>query len=134
MSAPAIESSARVLDLDVPGETLETLKVSTRSNPNSVAGAMAGVVRSSGVVLVQVVGAGALNQAVKAIAIARGYVAAGGIDLVCIPTFAEVEIDGQRRTAIRLQIGHRSYVDGSAHGDGAIDIPTDVAAAVPDPR
>ncbi len=86
---------------------------------------MAGVVRSSGVVMVQVVGAGALNQAVKAIAIARGYVASGGIDLVCVPTFAEVEIDGQRRTAIRLQIGHRSYVS-----DGATDIP----AAVPAPR
>jgi len=82
--------------------------VSTRSNPNSVAGAMAGVVRSSGGVLVQVVGAGALNQAIKAIAIARGYVAAGGIDLVCVPTFAEVEIDGERRTAIRLRIQDRA--------------------------
>jgi stage V sporulation protein S len=86
---------------------LETLKVSTRSNPNSVAGAMAGVVRSSGSVLVQVVGAGALNQAIKAMAIARGFVAAGGIDLVCVPTFAEVEIDGERRTAIRLRIEDR---------------------------
>lgn len=86
---------------------METLKVSTRSNPNSVAGAIAGVVRSSGVVLVQVVGAGALNQAIKAVAIARGYVAAGGIDLVCVPTFAEVEIDGERRTAIRLRIQDR---------------------------
>lgn len=82
--------------------------MSTRSNPNSVAGAMAGVVRTSGAVMVQVVGAGALNQAVKAIAIARGYVAAGGIDLVCIPTFAEVEIDGERRTAIRLRIEDRN--------------------------
>lgn len=81
--------------------------MSTRSNPNAVAGAMAGVVRSSGAVLVQVVGAGALNQAIKAIAIARGYVAAGGIDLVCVPTFAEVEIEGERRTAIRLSIHDR---------------------------
>ncbi len=88
--------------------------MSTRSNPNSVAGAMAGVVRSSGGVFVQVVGAGALNQAIKAIAIARGYVAAGGIDLVCVPTFAEVEIDGERRTAIRLEIQDRSQVDGDA--------------------
>ncbi|QXC62508.1 stage V sporulation protein S [Aquihabitans sp. G128] len=102
---------------------METLKVSTRSNPNSVAGAMAGVVRSSGGVLVQVVGAGALNQAIKAIAIARGYVAAGGIDLVCVPTFAEVEIDGERRTAIRLRIQDRAIA-----GD-ATEAQMDAAAA-----
>lgn len=83
------------------------LKVSSKSNPNSVAGAMAGVVRETGGVEVQVVGAGALNQAIKALAIARGYVAAGGIDLVCVPNFADIEIDGERRTAIRLVIGDR---------------------------
>src|SRR4051812_18166891 len=87
---------------------METLKVSTRSNPNSVAGAMAGAVRQAGSVEVQVVGAGALNQAIKAVAIARGYVVASGIDLVCIPTFADIEIDGERRTAIRLSIEDRS--------------------------
>jgi stage V sporulation protein S len=86
---------------------MEQLKVSTRSNPNSVAGAMAGVLRQVGSVEVQVVGAGALNQAIKAMAIARGYVAASGIDLVCIPTFADIEIDGERRTAIRLVIEDR---------------------------
>jgi stage V sporulation protein S len=86
---------------------MEQLKVSTKSNPNSVAGAMAGVLRQQGVVEVQVVGAGALNQAVKAVAIARGYVAAGGIDLVCVPSFADIEIDGERRTAIRLVIEDR---------------------------
>jgi stage V sporulation protein S len=89
------------------GEDHEVLKVSSRSNPNSVAGAMAGVIRSSGAVEVQVVGAGALNQAVKALAIARGYVAPAGIDLVCVPTFADIEIDGERRTAIRLCIEDR---------------------------
>ena len=88
---------------------LETLKVSTRSNPNAVAGAMAGAVRQAGAVEVQVVGAGALNQAVKAVAIARGYVEAAGIDLVCIPTFADIEIDGERRTAIRLSVEDRSH-------------------------
>ena len=93
---------------------METLKVSTRSNPNAVAGAMAGVVRSDGGVLVQVVGAGALNQAVKAVAIARGYVASGGIDLVCVPTFAEVQIDGETRTAIRLRIQDRSLASAPA--------------------
>jgi len=88
---------------------VETLKVSTRSNPNSVAGAVAGAVRQSGGVEIQVVGAGALNQAVKAVAIARGYVAAAGIDLVCVPTFADIEIDGERRTAIRLSVEDRAH-------------------------
>ena len=88
---------------------METLKVSTKSSPNAVAGAMAGVLRSDGEVVVQVVGAGALNQAVKAIAIARGYVEASGIDLVCVPTFADIEIDGERRTAIRLCIEDREH-------------------------
>jgi stage V sporulation protein S len=86
---------------------MEQLKVSTKSNPNSVAGAMAGVLRQHGAVEVQVVGAGALNQAIKAVAIARGYVASGGIDLVCVPSFADIEIDGERRTAIRLVIEDR---------------------------
>ncbi len=85
----------------------ETLKVSTKSNPSSVAGAMAGVIRQSGAVQVQVVGAGALNQAVKAVAIARGYLAASGLDLVCVPTFADIVIDGEPRTAIRLRIEDR---------------------------
>ncbi|MEY2433974.1 MAG: stage sporulation protein [Acidimicrobiaceae bacterium] len=93
---------------------METLKVSTKSNPNSVAGAMAGAVRQAGAVEVQVVGAGALNQAIKAVAIARGYVAPAGIDLICIPTFADILIDGERRTAIRLAIEDRARVQGEA--------------------
>ena len=88
---------------------VEVLKVSSKSNPNSVAGALAGVLRQSGAVEVQVVGAGALNQAVKAIAIARGFVTPSNIDLVCIPTFADIEIDGQSRTAIRLAVEDRSH-------------------------
>jgi len=87
---------------------VEVLKVSSRSNPNSVAGALAGVLRQCGAVEIQVVGAGALNQAVKAIAIARGFVAPSNIDLVCIPTFADIEIDGEGRTAIRLAVQDRS--------------------------
>jgi stage V sporulation protein S len=83
---------------------IEVLKVSSKSNPNSVAGALAGVVRSSGSVEVQVVGAGALNQAVKALAIARGYMATAGLDLSCRPTFADIQIDGESRTAIRLLV------------------------------
>jgi stage V sporulation protein S len=86
---------------------VEVLKVSGKSNPNSVAGALAGVLRQAGAVDVQVVGAGALNQAIKAIAIARGFVAPSNIDLVCIPTFADIQIDGQSRTAIRLAVENR---------------------------
>jgi stage V sporulation protein S len=83
------------------------LKVSSRSNPNAVAGAFAGVVREHGRVEVQVVGAGALNQAIKAVAIARSMLGAQGIDLVCVPTFAEIEIDGQPRTAMQLLVERR---------------------------
>ena len=83
------------------------LKVSSKSNPNSVAGAVAGVVRERGSVDVQVIGAGALNQAIKAVAIARGFLASSEIDLVCVPSFADIEIDGEGRTAIRLSVHDR---------------------------
>jgi stage V sporulation protein S len=86
---------------------MEILKVSTKSSPNSVAGALAGVVREKGSAELQAVGAGALNQAVKAVAIARGYVAPSGIDLVCIPAFTDIYIDGEERTAIKLIIQTR---------------------------
>ena len=100
---------------------MEILKVSSKSNPNSCAGAMAGVVRQDGAVEVQVVGAGALNQAIKAVAIARGYVAASGIDLVCVPTFADIEIDGENRTAIRLLIEDRKHRHVDPVPDPAIE-------------
>ena len=87
---------------------MDVLKVSSKSSPSSVAGAMAGVVRQYGAVEVQVVGAGALNQAIKAVAIARGYLAPSGIDIVCVPTFVDVEIDGESRTALRLLIEDRA--------------------------
>ncbi len=83
---------------------VEVLKVSSKSNPNSVAGALAGVVRVAGVVEIQVVGAGALNQAIKAVAIARGYMATAGQDLNCRPTFTDIRIEGESRTAIRLEV------------------------------
>jgi stage V sporulation protein S len=86
---------------------MEILKVSTKSSPNSVAGALAGVVREKGSAELQAVGAGALNQAVKAVAIARGFVAPSGIDLVCIPAFTDIYIDGEERTAIKLIIQAR---------------------------
>jgi stage V sporulation protein S len=69
---------------------------------------MAGIVRQGGTAEVQVVGAGALNQAIKAVAIARGFVADTGLDLVCVPAFSEVEIDGEKRTALRLMVDDRT--------------------------
>ena len=86
---------------------MEILKVSARSNPNSVAGALAGVLREKGGAEIQAIGAGALNQAVKAIAIARGFVAPGGIDLVWVPAFTDIEIEGEERTAIKLIVEPR---------------------------
>lgn len=83
---------------------MQTLRVSAKSKPNTVAGAVAGVIRDQGTVEVQTVGAGALNQAVKAIAIARGFLTPAGIDLVCIPSFSNIEIDGNERTAIKLLV------------------------------
>ena len=107
---------------------MEILKVSSRSNPNSVAGAMAGVIRQWGAVEVQVVGAGALNQAVKAVAIARGYVAPSNIDLICVPTFADIEIDGESRTAIRLTIEDRTRRQADSDDEeDATDDPSDRA-------
>ena len=86
---------------------MELLRVSSSSKPKAVAGALSAVVRSDGNAEVQAVGAGAVNQAVKAIAIARGYVAPNGIDLVAIPAFVEIDIDGEERTAIKFLIGPR---------------------------
>ena len=86
---------------------MEVLKVSSKSSPNAVAGALAGIVREQGAVEIQTVGAGALNQAIKAVAIARGFIAPSGIELTCIPSFADIEINGEERTAIRLLIEPR---------------------------
>ena len=81
---------------------MEILKVSSKSNPNSVAGALANVFREKGSVEIQAVGAGALNQAIKGIAIARGFVAPSGKNLVCIPAFADISIEGEEKTAIKI--------------------------------
>ncbi len=80
----------------------EILKISTKSNPNSVAGAIAGLIKEKGRAEMQAIGAGALNQAIKAIAIARGFVAPSGINLICIPSFVEIQIDGEEKSAIKL--------------------------------
>ena len=81
--------------------------MSAQSKPKSVAGALAAVLRQEGSAEMQAVGAGAVNQAVKAIAIARGFVAPNGIDLVVIPAFAEIDIEGEERTAIKFIVAPR---------------------------
>ena len=86
---------------------MEVLKVSSKSNPNSVAGALAGVLREKGSAEIQAIGAGALNQAIKSIAIARGFVAPSGLELICVPAFTDIEIDGEQKTAIKLIIEPR---------------------------
>ena len=81
---------------------MEVLKVSSKSAPNSVAGAIAGVIREKHCVELQAVGASAVNQAIKAIAIASGYLAPTGVELICKPAFVNVTIDEEDRTAIKI--------------------------------
>ncbi len=83
---------------------METIKVSSKSNPNSVAGAIANALREKEIIEMQAIGAGALNQAIKSIAIARGFVAPSGKNLVCIPAFTNILIDNEEKTAIKLII------------------------------
>jgi stage V sporulation protein S len=88
------------------GEIVESklLKVSANSKPTAVAGAIAGVIRQYRFAELQAIGAGAVNQAVKSLAIARGYLDEDSLELMCIPVFTEVDIDGNERTAIRFEI------------------------------
>jgi stage V sporulation protein S len=86
---------------------MDVLKVSTKSNPNSVAGALAAIIKEQNIAEIQAVGAGAINQAVKAIAIARGFVAPSGKDIICVPAFTDIQIDGEERTAIKLIVQPR---------------------------
>ena len=78
-------------------------KVSNKSNPNAVAGMIANLIKEGNEkVEISCIGAGALNQAIKSIAVARGFVAPSGVDLICIPAFNQIELDGIERTAIKL--------------------------------
>jgi stage V sporulation protein S len=86
---------------------MDILKVSAKSSPNSVAGALAAIIKEKNIAEIQAVGAGAINQAVKAIAIARGFIAPSGKDIICIPAFADILIDGEERTAIKLIVQPR---------------------------
>ena len=87
---------------------VDTIKVSAKSRSTAVAGAIAGVIREAQHVEVQAIGAGAVNQAVKAVAIARSYLEQDGLDIFCIPTFAEVDINGEERTAVKLHVEVRT--------------------------
>jgi stage V sporulation protein S len=95
--------------IDDPAKHISTsvLKVSAKSNPNSVAGALAAVLRERETAELQAVGAGAINQAIKAVAISRSYLKTSQIDLVCVPSFIDVEINGNERTGISLAIERR---------------------------
>ena len=86
---------------------IEIIKVSANSRTSAVAGAIAGVMREHQHVNVQAIGASAVNQAVKALALARGYLAEDGYDIVSVPYFVDVEIDGKIRTAIKFVVDPR---------------------------
>jgi stage V sporulation protein S len=101
----------------------ELIKVSAQSRSTAVAGAIAGVMREHGYAEIQAIGASAINQAIKAITIARGYLEQDNFDLAVVPSFTEVEIEGNERTALRLSVFKRPAtltpptvsVNGSGH-------------------
>ena len=100
------KESTYVINQDIEPK-IGCLKVSSKSSPASVAGAIAGMIKDGVCVEIQAVGAGAVNQAVKAIAISRGFLSPVGIEVVCIPSFADIVIDGEYRTAIRFSVEPR---------------------------
>ncbi len=103
-----MNSSETYPSIETENSDITTLKVSSKSSPASVAGAIAGMIKDGNPVELQSVGAGAVNQAVKAIAISRGFLAPIGIEIVCVPSFADIVIDGEYRTAIRFTVESRS--------------------------
>ena len=100
-------AAEEVFGVDAADGDAEVLKVSAKSRPSAVAGAIAGVVRENGRAEVQAIGAGATNQAIKAVAISREYLLETGIDAVCVPALIDGTIDNEERTAIRLVIERR---------------------------
>ena len=102
-------------------EEASCLKVSSKSSPASVAGAIAGMIKDGLSVDIQAVGAGAVNQAVKAIAISRGFLSPVGIEVVCAPSFADIVIDGEYRTAIRFSVEPRVTASAIQFADNGPD-------------
>lgn len=108
MISDNVTLSSSFVALSSPEITPDLIKVSARSRSTAVAGAIAGVIRQYDFAEIQAIGAGAVNQAVKALAIARGYLEQDAIDIVCMPFFTEVDIDGNERTAVRFRVESRS--------------------------
>jgi stage V sporulation protein S len=88
---------------------VNVLKVAAQSKPTAVAGAVAGLIREEGHAELQAIGAGAVNQAIKAIAISRSYLSPQHLDIICVPTFMEVEINHSQRTGLRLVVERWDY-------------------------
>ena len=86
---------------------MDIIKVKANYRTAAVAGAIAGVVRAHKRADVQAIGAGAVNQAIKALVLATGYLAEDGINIVCVPEFVDVDIEGKVRTAIKLVVEPR---------------------------
>lgn len=102
--------------------TIETLRVSGTSRPNSVAGAIAALLRNEGEVEVQAIGPHAVNQAVKAIAIARSYIEADGLDLTTRPSFVKLELQSEERTAVRFAVTRVELEENSAENSLPIEL------------
>ncbi|WP_293911366.1 stage V sporulation protein S [Deinococcus sp.] len=100
----------------------ETLRVSGKSRPNAVAGAIAALLRSEGLLEVQAIGPAAVNQTVKALAIARGYLVADGLDLSAQPAFVKLEMEDEERTAVRFLVRREAV---------QVSEPTDLTALLP---
>ncbi|MBI3740987.1 MAG: stage V sporulation protein S [Chloroflexi bacterium] len=107
---------------------VDTIKVSAKSRSTAVAGAIAGVIREQKNAQVQAIGAGAVNQAIKAIAIARGYLQNDGLDIWCAPMFVEVDVSGEERTAIRFMVDVRGTFTPPAKPEMPTPPPTDEPA------
>lgn len=103
------------------------LKVSSKSSPASVAGAIAGMVKDGVPVNIQSVGAGAVNQAIKAVAIARGFLIPTGVDISCAPTFADIDINGESRTAIRMAVYVHRLIPQTSRDSGPVSANTIVS-------
>lgn len=95
---------ANLRTAQLAGTYVDVIKVSGSSRTSAVAGAIAGVFRENKRAEVQAIGAGAVNQAIKALILARGYLKEDGYDVICAPEFADVDIDGKVRTAIKLVV------------------------------
>ena len=107
---PRIQSHAKLKTIYKGDGSMSIIKVSAKSRTASVAGAIAGVIREHGKAEVQAIGAGAVNQAIKAVAIADGYLQEEDVYIVCSPKFITIEIDNQERTALRMQVAPKDVI------------------------